>query len=551
MNRTQSGREALSSWLHAQPDSFYASSQVLRRLHEQGWSPQELAARLPALSDFGRVVAGELDAQVAENNQSQNLPRLGGWDGIGRRSQPVQHHPSWQKAGQIIYGSGIMAAYGEAPQPHRHILSLFYLSCHVGEGGHNCPLACTAGAIRALTALGTEDQKTRYLLPLLNKDFRENATGAQFLTELQGGSDVGANTTRAIRAEDGSWRIHGEKWFCSNVDADVALITARFEGGPEGTRGLGLFLLPAKKPDGSWNDYRVRRLKDKLGTRSMASGEIDFEGAYAEALGPVEEGFLNMMRLVINTSRLYNAVGCSAHIQRAYLVANSYAQWREAFGQPIANFPMVKESLAFLKTDADACIAGSWLLAGLQEELEAGNATPESQAFYRVALNINKVQTAKVSHEAINRAIQVLGGNGAIESFSILPRLLRDNVVYENWEGTHNVLLLQVLKDCKKMALHEGFFSFLETRLGAKSVDPVRQNFAWLLKQSSAIATLNLHPICGQMATLVQLAGLAQLDSPEGLAAMRLLGRRYLSNRLVRDEAYLALLEECLENNSG
>ena len=421
----------------------------------------------------------------------------------------------------------------------------------MGEGGHNCPLACTAGAIRALSALGTQEQKDRYLAPLLNPDFNENYTGAQFLTELQGGSDVGANATRALPAEDGTWRIHGEKWFCSNVDAEVALMTARFEGGPEGSRGLGLFLVPAKKPDGSWNDYRVRRLKDKLGTRSMASGEIDFEGAYAEALGPVDQGFLNMMRLVINTSRLYNAVGCSAHIQRAYLVANSYAQWREAFGQPIASFPMVKESLAFLKTDADACIAGSWLLAGIQEEIEAGGSNPDTQAFYRVALNIHKVQTAKVAHEAINRAIQVLGGNGAIESFSILPRLLRDNVVYENWEGTHNVLLLQVLKDCKKMGLHEGFFQYLESRLGAKSVAPVRQNFDGLLDQPSVTATLNLHPICAQMATLVQLAGLAMLDSPDGLAAMRLVGRRHLAKRLVRDEAYAALLEQCLSNSPG
>ena len=314
----------------------------------------------------------------------------------------------------------------------------------------------------------------------------------------------------------------------------------------EGRRhiGSGALSVPAKKPDGDWNDYRVRRLKDSS-TRSMASGEIDFEGAYAEALGPVDKGFINMMLLVINTSRLYNAMGCSAHIQRAYLVARSYGNWREAFGQPIGRFPMVKESLAYLKTDAEACLAGTWLLAGLQERLEQGHANAQEKAFFRVALNLNKVQSAKVAHAAINRAIQVLGGNGAIESFSVLPRLLRDNVVYENWEGTHNVLLLQVLKDCKKMGLHEGFFAFLEERLGSKSVGAVRQNFLGLLDQPSAIATLNLHPIGEQMATLVQLAGL-QMAGEQTLPTMRLVGRRYLAGSVVRDEAYLALLDACL-----
>jgi len=281
----------------------------------------------------------------------------------------------------------------------------------------------------------------------------------------------------------------------------------------------------------------------------MASGEIDFEGAYAEALGPVEEGFLNMMRLVVNTSRLYNAFGCSAHIQRAYGIARGYAHWRQAFGQPIENYPMVQESLAFLKSDSDACLAGSWLLAELQERLESGESTADEQAFFRVALNINKVQTAKIAHDSINRAIQILGGNGAIESFSILPRLFRDNVVYENWEGTHNVLLLQVLKDCQKMRLHEGFFRHLETLIGPKSVGPVRQNFAGLLSQAPEIATLNLHPVCGQMAALVQLAGLRAVGESR-LATMRLVGRRHLAGHVVRDAAYLKLLHACLDEGA-
>jgi len=257
------------------------------------------------------------------------------------------------------------------------------------------------------------------------------------------------------------------------------------------------------------------------------------------------------MRFVVNTSRLYNAVGCSAHIQRASLVAQSYAQWRRAFGEPIARYPMVQESLAFLQSDADACVAGSWLLAGLQEELEAGEADADTQAFFRVALNLNKVHTAKLAHDAINRAIQVLGGNGAIESFSILPRLLRDNVVYENWEGTHNVLLLQVLKDCQKHHFHEGFFRFLEHKLGPDEVLPVRSRFQELLAQSWDLSTLNLHPVGAQMAALVQLVGLSQLENERTQATMRLVARRYLEPPTLCNEAYLDLIRQCLTTNKA
>ncbi len=209
MNQTDVAREDLMAWLADQPDCFYTSSQVLRELHQQAWSPDEYAKWLPGLTNYGRVTARDLDPIVAKNNKPENLPRLEGWDGIGLRSTPVEHHPTWHEAGRLIYGSGVMASYAANPQPHRYILSLFYLSCHVGEGGHNCPLACTAGAIRALTVLGTPEQKSRYLKPLLDRHFDTNYTGAQFLTELQGGSDVGANATVATPESDGTWRIRG------------------------------------------------------------------------------------------------------------------------------------------------------------------------------------------------------------------------------------------------------------------------------------------------------------------------------------------------------
>ncbi|MCK6521045.1 acyl-CoA dehydrogenase family protein [Myxococcota bacterium] len=522
------GREALGAWRDDQPKSFFEAVPLLTRLIERDWPEAERARRLPALRSFGAAAAGPLDAVVTENNLHRNLPVLDPYDGVGRRQKAIVHHPTYAEAGRIIYGSGVMAAYGETPTPHQHILSLFFLSSHVGEGGHNCPLACTAGAIRAIQRVGSPAQREWALPRLLDPRWDHNFTAAQFLTEVQGGSDVGNNGVIARPAGDGGVTLHGEKWFCSNADADVILLTARPEGGAPGTRGLGLYLMPERLPDGSYNHYRLRRLKDKLGTRSMASAEIDLNGAWAEPLGPVEHGFRTTMEEVINTSRLYNAFSVAGLASRALLIASGYAHHRRAFGQRIVDYPLVAETLAWMRADVEGALAASWLLAGVQERLDLGQSDEAERAFFRVALNLNKLRTAIQAHDVILRGIEVLGGNGAIESFSALPRLLRDNVVCENWEGTHNVLRAQVLRDARRLGVHQGFFETLRARLDPGLVDPVVQAFDATLAQPEGLDTLRMRGVADRMATLVQLAGLQGLHHEGTQARAELLARRHL-----------------------
>ncbi|MCB9741602.1 MAG: acyl-CoA dehydrogenase family protein [Alphaproteobacteria bacterium] len=540
------GRAALAGWLDAQSENFFEDADVLQALIARDWSEADQARFWSGLQEFGAVAAGPLDEAVRENNLHRNLPVLDPYDGIGRRERPVDHHPSYHDAGRYIYGSGVMASYAEEPSPHQYILALFFLSSHVGEGGHNCPLACTAGAIRVLQRVASPEQRERYLPPLLDPDWDLNHSGAQFLTEVQGGSDVGGNGTRAELQEDGTWRIHGEKWFCSNVDGDVILMTARVPGSGPGTRGLGLFLVPAITPDGEPNGYRVRRLKDKLGTRSMASGEVDFLGAYAEAIGPVDRGFRNMMQEVINTSRLYNAFSVAGIAQRAVLVATTYAAFREAFGGPILRYPLVRETLAWMNADSAGILAGSWLLAGMWQRMDRGELSEAERAFFRVAVNVNKMVTAIHTHDVANRGIEILGGNGAIESFSVLPRLLRDNVVCENWEGTHNTLCLQVLRDCQRYQLHEGFFATLEGLLGAERIAPEREALEAALSAPAELATLRIRRVCERLGVLVQLAGLAGLEQPIPRACAELLAARRLDGLGAADDRYLSLLDTCI-----
>jgi len=450
-NATDRGKNALGAWLEAQPTNYFLADDGLARALEMHLGQEAFEAFRPQLEEFGKAMA-DVDAAVRENNLHRNLPRLETRDGIGRVIDEVVHHPSYHVVGRAIYEGGAMHALGDAEFPNTRALALFYLSSLNGEAGHNCPLACTAGLIKILQYVADPEIRERFLERLLIPDYDKHLHGAQFLTEIQGGSDVGANATVASPDpdEDGAYRIRGEKWFCSNIGGDITLMTARIDGAEEGTRGLGLFLVPLRNEDGSPNGYRVWRLKDKIGTRSMASGEINLEGAKAYHMGPVSEGFRNMMRYVIHSSRIYNALSSVGGMRRATITAWTYAQHREAFGNTIGNYPLVQEVLADMRSDTAAVRATCFHLLKIQDELERGFGGDESeQAAQRMAVNLNKTMAARLAHNVCNQGIEVLGGNGAIESFSVLPRLLRDNIVSENWEGTHNTLFLQFLRDAK------------------------------------------------------------------------------------------------------
>ena len=220
--------------------------------------------------------------------------------------------------------------------------------------------------VRALREHGSPDLRARFLPPLLVTDYEQAERGSQFLTEVQGGSDVGANKTDAIPddLEPGAWRLRGEKWFCSVADADQFVVTARPEGAPAGTEGLACFLVP-RRVGGRPNGFRIRRLKDKLGTRALATAEIEFEGALAYPIGALEDGFKIVAGVVLNTSRWLNACGSSGLMRRAYLEAAGFARHRTAFGQRIADFPLVRENLAIIKAEEHAALASTMALTGL------------------------------------------------------------------------------------------------------------------------------------------------------------------------------------------
>jgi acyl-CoA dehydrogenase len=430
------GRAALERWEAARPDNFYDATPFLASALRAHVGDDRLAAIEPKLRSFGAAVAAVVEPAVATIEGRRELPSV---DDGGT----VTFGPEYTDAGRTVWTSGVVGA------PAFEQAALLYLLAHAGEGGHACPVVCTAGLVRALRRHAGDELRDRFLPPLLETDYDRCHRGAQFLTEIQGGSDVGANRVEA--APDGAdWRISGEKWFCSVADADQFVVTARPRGAPDGTRGIGCFLVP-RLVDGSANGFRIRRLKDKLGTRVLATGEIEFDGALAHPIGALEDGFRIAAGVVLNTSRWLNALGSTGLMHRAYLEAASFSRFRTAFGRAIADFPLVRENLAVMKTEEQAALASTLELTALVERLDGGEADDSDVAWHRILVNANKFVTSAAATRACRRGIEALGGNGTIEDFSPLPRLWRDAIVFESWEGTHNVLCEQVLRDLRRL----------------------------------------------------------------------------------------------------
>ena len=464
----QAGREDLARWRASRPTNYYEVTPNLRSVLVMRAGASRTAAMEPRLSEFGRNVVEGIDPAVEELERPGHLPTHVPFDCIGREVQGVEFHPAQRRAGQAVWASGMLTATHDGEGVFEQA-ALFYLLSHVGEGGHGCPVVCTAGLARAIEHRGSPELQARYLGGLFSLDYDQCLRGSQFLTEIQGGSDVGANTTSAVPepAEPGAWRLSGEKWFCSVADADLFAVTARPEGGGGGTRGLGCFVVPRSLDGTTPNGFRIRRLKDKLGTRSLASAEIDFEGALGWPIGPVEEGFHVAVEELLDTSRWLNAVGSTGIMRRAYLEASTFARHRRAFGRAVGAFPAVRENLAVMKAEEQAALASTMALTGLLDLLDRGQATDRDAASYRVLVNANKYLTSITATDVVHRGIEVLGGNGTIEDFSPLPRLYRDAVVFESWEGTHNVLCAQVHRDCTRLGLLEHLLAWLRTELAA------------------------------------------------------------------------------------
>jgi alkylation response protein AidB-like acyl-CoA dehydrogenase len=445
---------------------FYRSDRSLKALLGLYLPEAELRHMEPQLAQLGRLVGGRLDDLAREADRTP--PRLEPRNRQGEDHQTIVKAPAYREMERLAFGELALAALSHRPAlgwpkplSSASKYALTYLFAEA-EFGLLCPVNMTDSLTRTIRRFASPELLDRYLPGLLADDAEGQLQGAMFMTERFAGSDVGATETRAVYSGD-RWLLHGDKWFCSNADADLALVLARPDGAPAGTAGLGLFLMPRTLPSGEPNRYRIVRLKDKLGTRAMASGEIALEGAAAWLVGDLGQGFKQMTEMV-NQSRLSNGVRSAGMMRRAVHEALTVALGRRAFGAPLIDLPLVRRQLIKMILPAEAALSVALFTADCLDRADAGEA--EAQVVRRILTPLVKLRACRDARKVAGDAMEMRGGNGYIEEW-IEPRLLRESHLGSIWEGTSNIIALDVVRAAVKAGAHRALARHLQPMLAA------------------------------------------------------------------------------------
>lgn len=442
-----------NTWTH---DPF------LRRCVERLAPKAVFADIVPGLEHLGERAAGEMLAYAAdaERNPPIHVP----YDPWGRRIDDIRVADGWKQLHRVAAEEGVVATayerkHGEHSRLHQFARLYLY---HPSSAICSCPLAMTDGAARVIELHGSNAMRERAFRRLTSRNPDEFWTSGQWMTERTGGSDVSRTLTIARRV-DGGHALHGTKWFTSATTSQMAFTLAREEENDRPSGALTLFYLELRDEQDRLRNIEVHRLKDKLGTRALPTAELTLNGTPAERVGETGKGVRTIATL-LNITRLYNACCAASQMRRAVMLASDYSRKRVAFGKPLADQPLHRETLAAL----DAETAGATLMvlhaATLLGKDETGAASEDERRLLRLLTPLIKLYTAKQSIAVCSEALEAFGGAGYVEDTG-LPALLRDAQVLAIWEGTTNVLSLDLLRAAGKDQSLPLFLADMQRRL--------------------------------------------------------------------------------------
>jgi putative acyl-CoA dehydrogenase len=417
--------------------------------------------------ELGRL-AGSAQAQEHGRQANEYPPRLRTHDRFGNRVDEVEFHPAWHELMTVAVRRGLHAAPWRETRPGAHVARAagFYVWSAV-EAGHGCPISMTYAIVPALRHAPDLAERFEPLLAAREYDFglrppetKRGLLAGMSMTEKQGGSDVRANTTRAVPAGAQRYLLTGHKWFTSAPMGDLFLVLAQAPG------GLSCFLLPRVRPDGTPNGMRLQRLKDKLGNRSNASAEVEYDEAEAWLVGEEGRGVRVIIEMV-NMTRLDCVLGTATGMRAGVTMAAHHAAHRTAFGRKLAEQPLMASVLADLAIESEATTMAAFRLAGATDRAASGD--EQEAAFRRLALAATKYWVCKRAPAHAAEALECLGGNGYVEE-SGMPRLYREAPLASIWEGSGNVAALDALRALTKQPESaEAFFAELDQAAGADS----------------------------------------------------------------------------------
>lgn len=430
--------------------NFYQSDLVLQHYLRKHLSDSSLKYMDEKLEKLGEQAATIMDG--LSRKADKQGPVLQKRDEYGEEINEISFHPAYWGLMDIAARSEMFYVKYDpelrkqfAGQRHKLGFAAGQLYA-MSELGAYCPLCMTDGAAHLVDRYAPENFKDRLLPKLTARKGEELYSGAMFLTEKSGGSDVGRNLCTAEQLEGNRYKLIGEKWFCSNVNADVIMALARTGDIEAGTRGLSLFLVEKYLPDGSRNPINIIRLKDKLGVRSMATGEVEFQDTIGICLGEENKGF-KLMAEMINISRTYNSVAAIGGIRRAIIEAWQYLNHRITFGKKAVEHALVRQKFHELGSRYIADFLLVWRAIRSMDATEQGDEA--EQELMRILVPMAKWKSAEESVYIVRECMELMGGNGFIEDF-VMPKLLRDVNVLPIWEGSGNIIVLDILRATQK-----------------------------------------------------------------------------------------------------
>ncbi len=426
------------------------------------------------LAEYERFLETE-GREISAAVDRAGTPWLRQFDRDGRRVDEVLYPPEYRRLLARGYEAGaVWRAFAEGSLSGPY--AVLYLTAFA-DPGLSCPYTVSLSTAVPLEKYADPAVRDRFLPPMLA---REGVPwqGATWMTEIRGGSDLGAGVeTVAVPAEDG-WRLTGDKYFASNAGAELAVVAARIQGAPRTVRGLGLFLVPRFRADGTPN-YTIRRLKDKIATRSVPTGEVELRDAEAYLLGTRDHGIYLILE-VLNLSRVANSIGSAALMQRCLAEAATYAQRRVAFGKPIAEHPLLREQFRERYAAFQAASALAW------ESVRALDAVwrerpPYSEAYheFRLLAHLAKYWTAEQAVQTAKWAMEVHGGLGTLGEFGV-ERWLREAMILVIWEGTPHRQILDGLEVIERRQAHHALLGRLKP-YAPEAIAQAEEQLAWLL----------------------------------------------------------------------
>lgn len=521
--------------------NFFESDSPLVELLKRKVPAEAWEWAQPRLREWGELCGGPIArrAEVIDKNP----PRLEPFDRWGRESGRVVHHPEAIATKRDLCEAGYTGFSWQdevrSDAAKRRAAGLmattFSYMLNQSDTGMACACGMTGGVARLVDRFAEPQVRDEFMPHLTSMSYDDLWDGAMFMTERSGGSDLSGTETVAKQVGD-HWELTGEKWFCSNVDARATLTLARPEGGVEGTKGLGLFLVPSLLPDGTPNRRRIRRIKDKLGTRSVPTGEVLFEGALAYQIG--QEGIgLNRMMEMVNVSRVGVASMGAGIARRAVVEAVIYANERSAFGNKLKDHPMVRETLIDMQVEAEAAIHMCVESASLGGSIETGGGDDTDLKFLRILTPLAKIRAARTGLENAIQAVETLGGNGYIEDWPT-ARQLRDAQCHTIWEGTENINSLDVLRAMLKQGAHEGLLARIDQTIQLADSPETEALAHAKYEIEEAIPTVAEAPaiharrFANYLCDVVASALLIESASQSGSERSRLVARRHVDKRL-------------------